>query len=72
MSKEMTIEEIKKNNELFSNSLTFKIVWKSNFIKLLISGGFEKSYVDNYTQVIEKYLKDFENQLNLHLEKLQK
>lgn len=72
MSKEMTIEEIKKNNELFSNSLTFKIVWKSKFMQLLISGGFEKNYVEDYTRVIEKYLKDFENHLNLHLANLKK
>jgi hypothetical protein len=39
---------------------------------LLISGGFEKNYIDNYTKVIEKYLKDYENKLKKHLEKLTK
>jgi len=64
------IEQIKKNNELFSNSLTFKIVWKANFLKLLRKGGFDANYINNYTKVIEKYLKDFENELKNHLQKI--
>lgn len=72
MKKEMSTEEFKKNNELFSNSLTYKIVWKQNFIALLVSGGFERKYIDNYTKAIAKYLNDFENELEKHLHNLKK
>ena len=64
------IELLKKNNELFANALTYKIVWKQNFLKLLIKGGFERGYIDNYTKVIEKYLKDYEEKLKEHLQNL--
>lgn len=57
------IEIIKKNNELFANSLTFKIIWKRNFYKILLKSGFDKNYIDNYAKVIEKYIKDYEKQL---------
>lgn len=66
----LTIEEIKKNNELFANSLTFKIVGKQNFIRILLNWWYDSKYVLNYTNVIIKYLKDYENELLNHLEKL--
>lgn len=66
----LTIEQIEKNNELFANSLTFKIVWKQNFIQILLWGWFDEKYVINYTNVIIKYLNDFENELNKHIEQL--
>jgi hypothetical protein len=37
---------------------------------LLIKGGFDRNYIDNYTKVIVKYLKDYEEKLNEHLQKL--
>jgi len=66
------IEQLKKNNELFANSLTYKIIGKANFLKLLRKWGYDGVYINNYTKVIEKYLKDYENKLNIHLQNLNK
>ena len=66
------IEEIKQNNELFANALTYKIVWKSKFIVLLTSWGYERKYIDNYTQVIEKFLLNYENKVIDTLQNLKK
>lgn len=66
------IEKIKKNNELFANSLTYKIIGKQNFIKLLNKGGFDSWYIDKYASVVEKYLTSFESELEKHLNNLKK
>ena len=66
------IEVIKKNNELFANALTLKIIWESRFFTLLNNSGFEPNYVQDYTKVVKKFLLDFENKVESTLEKLYK
>lgn len=66
------IEIIKKNNELFANALTYKIIGKQNFNLLLVSGGFDYKYIEKYTLVIEKYIKDYEEKLKIKLQSLNK
>ena len=66
----LTIEQIKKNNELFANSLTFKIIGKENFKKLLYSAWFQEKYINDYTLVIEKYINDYTNKLNKSLQNI--
>lgn len=65
-----TIEEIKKNNELFANSLTYMILGKPNFLKVLRKWGYDSNYINDYTKVIEKYIKDFTREIKNHLNNL--
>jgi hypothetical protein len=67
----LTNEQIQKNNELFANSLTYKIIWKQNFYKIILSSwNYDNWYVDNYIKVIEKFLNDYENECNNLLKKI--
>ena len=67
----LTEQQIKKNNELFVNSLTYKIVWKQNFYKIIISSwNYDNWYIDNYIKVIEKFLKELENECENLLKKI--
>ena len=70
--KNLTEIEKEKNNELFANSLTLKIVWKNKFLQLLESGWYEKQYIDNYYNVINKFLLNYEKVLENTLTNLKK
>ena len=59
----MTKEEIKKNNELFANALTLKLIWKSKTIYLLSSWGFGKNYIDNYITILENFILSYKKKL---------
>ena len=59
--------QIEKNNELFANALSLKLIGKQNFLKLLYSGGFEQNYCNDYVKVLEKFLIDYEKKLKITL-----
>jgi len=63
----ISIEQIKKNNELFANSLTFVILGKKDFIKILTKNWHERNYIAKYTQTIEKYIYNYTNELKNYL-----
>lgn len=62
-----SLSEIMKNNELFANSLTYKILWKENFIKVLEIWNFDLNYVLEYTNKIENFILQYEENLELYL-----
>jgi hypothetical protein len=64
------IAEIKKNNELFANSLTYKILWREKFVLVLENWGYDKPYIEEYTKHIEKFLNDYEERIKDHLNNL--
>lgn len=66
-AKYQNISEIMANNELFANSLTYKILWKENFLKVLKKWNFDENYILEYTNKIEDFLLEYEERLNIHL-----
>jgi len=67
---ELTIEEIKKNNELFANSMTFMILGKTWFLKVLTKWGYPSDYINSYTAEIEKYVNNYSREVKNHLRNL--
>lgn len=66
------IELIKKNNELFANALTLKLIGKQDFMKLLYNWGFDDKKANDHFKVYNKFLNDYENKVNNVLLNLQK
>jgi len=69
---DQNIETIKKNNELFANSLTFLILGREEFIFILEKQWHDINYICDYTGVIEKYIYNYTQELKNYLYNLKK
>lgn len=58
-----TQQELEKNNEIFSNSLAYTLIWEKKFKKILYKQGKEDKFINEYCGVLKKYVSDFQEKL---------